>query len=77
MTKKKLQCKQYAKWIWEDIVTDVRSIGGNRYGIGQTINGSVIEWLTPIMEITQLLGYLQGIHMAKNNPRIFEKTNNF
>lgn len=68
------QCSQYAKWIWSNTETDIRSIGGNKYGIGNISNGSVIEWLTPLMVPAQLLGYLQGLHMAKNNPDIFNKT---
>ena len=70
-------CENYAKWIWENAQTEIRNIGGGKYGVGIVDNGSVIEWITPLMEITQLLGYLQGLHMAKNNPRIFDKNNNF
>lgn len=73
---KKQQCENYAKWIWEKAQTEVRHIGC-KYGVGTVNNGSVIEWVTPIMDITQLLGYLQGLHMAKNNPDIFDKTNNY
>lgn len=68
------QCAQYAKWIWGDVETDTRNIGGNKYGIGNISHGSVIEWLTPLMAPAQLLGYLQGLHAAKNNPDIFNKT---
>lgn len=68
------QCTQYAEWIWDNIETDIRNICCNKYGIGNISHGSVIEWLTPIMAPTQLLGYLQGLHVAKNNPAIFDKT---
>ena len=70
-------CEQYAKWIWEKAQTEIRNIGGRKYGVGIVCDGSVIEWITPLMEITQLLGYLQGLHMAKNNPCIFDKKNDF
>ena len=68
------QCAQYAKWIWGNVETEARNIGGDKYGIGNISNGSVIEWLTPLMPPAQLLGYLQGLHAAKNNPAIFDKT---
>ena len=54
--------------------TDTRNIGGDKYGIGNISHGSVIEWLTPLMPLAQLLGYLQGLHAAKNNLAIFDKT---
>lgn len=73
---KKQQCENYAKWIWRKAQTEVRHIGCE-CGVGIVNNGNVIEWVTPIMDITQLLGYLQGLHMAKNNPYIFDKTNNY
>lgn len=68
------QCAQYAKWIWGNVETDTRNVGGSKYGIGNISHGSVIEWLTPLMPPAQLLGYLQGLHAAKNNPAIFDKT---
>lgn len=68
------QCVQYATWIWGNIEIDIRNIGGDKYGVGNISNGSVIEWLTPLMPRAQLLGYLQGLYAAKNNPAIFDKT---
>lgn len=73
---KEQQCENFSKWIWKNVQTEVHNIGC-KYGVRIVTNGNVIEWVTPIMDITQLLGYLQGLHMAKNNPDIFDKTNNY
>lgn len=69
------QCENFGKWIWPELNTDIRTINyGKSYGIAEiSESGSIIQTLTPFMDVRQLLGYLQGLHAAKNNPNIFNR----
>lgn len=70
------QCENFGKWIWPELNTGIGTtdiFGGTKYGIVEVESGSMIQTLTPFMDVRQLLGYLQGLHAAKNNPNMFNR----